>query len=104
VISTPYWHAAELLRGQRGVLVPFADPRAITREVSGLLRDEARRNVMSDNAYKLGRTMVWSDTAGLYVRSFELARRQWAAAPRKSVAASEPRRHSEPEFAPRHYA
>jgi glycosyltransferase involved in cell wall biosynthesis len=104
VISTPYWHAAELLRDQRGVLVPFADPRAITREVSGLLRDEARRNLMSDNAYKLGRTMVWSDTAGLYVRSFEVARRQWAAAPRKSVAASEPRRHSEPEFAPRHYA
>ena len=55
VISTPYWHAAELLRDQRGVLVPFADPRAIAREVSGLLRDGTRRNAMSDNAYKLGR-------------------------------------------------
>ena len=44
VISTPYWHAAELLRDQRGVLVPFADPKAIAREVSGLLRDEVRRN------------------------------------------------------------
>jgi hypothetical protein len=43
---------------------------------------------MSDNAYKLGRTMVWSNTAGLYMRSFELARRQGAAVPRKSVAAS----------------
>ena len=74
VISTPYWHAAELLRDQRGVLVPFADPRAIAREVSGLLRDGARRNAMSDNAYKLGRTMVWSNTAGRYMRSFELAR------------------------------
>ena len=75
VISTPYWHAAELLRDQRGVLVPFADPRAIAREVSGLLRDETRRNAMSDNAYKLGRSMVWSNTAGLYMRSFEVARR-----------------------------
>ena len=63
VISTPYWHAAELLRDQRGVLVPFADPRAIAREVSGLLRDGTRRNAMSDNAYKLGREMVWSNTA-----------------------------------------
>jgi glycosyltransferase involved in cell wall biosynthesis len=80
VISTPYWHAAELLRDQRGVLVPFADPKAIAREVSGLLRDGTRRNAMSDNAYKLGRTMVWSNTAGLYMRSFEAARRQRAAA------------------------
>jgi glycosyltransferase involved in cell wall biosynthesis len=87
VISTPYWHAAELLRDRRGVLVPFADSRAIAREVGGLLRDAARRNAMSDNAYKLGRGMVWSNTAGLYMRSFELARRQGAAAPRKSVAA-----------------
>ena len=87
VISTPYWHAAELLRDQRGVLVPFGDPRAIAREVSGLLRDGTRRNAMSDNAYKLGREMVWSNTAGLYMGSFEVARRQGAAAPGESVAA-----------------
>jgi glycosyltransferase involved in cell wall biosynthesis len=89
VISTPYWHAAELLRDQRGILVPFGDPRAIAREVSGLLRDRTRRNTMSENAYKLGREMVWSNTAGQYMRSFELARRQGAAVPRKSVAARE---------------
>ncbi len=78
VISTPYWHAAELLRDRRGVLVPFADPPAIAREASGLLRDGARRHAMSANAYKLGRDMVWSHTAGLYFESFERARRQQA--------------------------
>jgi glycosyltransferase involved in cell wall biosynthesis len=76
VISTPYRHAVELLRDQRGVLVPFADPKAIARELSGLLRDETRRNAMSDNAYKLGRTMVWSNTARVYMNSFEMARRE----------------------------
>ncbi|MGA2182653.1 MAG: glycosyltransferase family 4 protein [Bryobacteraceae bacterium] len=86
VISTPYWHAAELLRDQRGVLVPFGDPRAIAREVSGLLRDETRRNAMSDNAWRLGRKMVWSNTAGVYMRSFEMARQQGTGAPRESVA------------------
>jgi glycosyltransferase involved in cell wall biosynthesis len=102
VISTPYWHAAELLSDQRGVLVPFADPRAIAHEVSGLLRDRTRRKAMSENAYKLGRTMVWSNTAGHYMRSFELARRQGAAAPRESVAASGfgQRLHGSPELNP----
>jgi len=89
VISTPYWHAAELLSDQRGVLVPFADSRAIAREASGLLRDGTRRHAMSDNAYKMGRTMVWSKTAGLYMRSFELARRPWAAMAQEWVAARE---------------
>ena len=86
VISTPYWHAAELLKDQRGVLVPFADPKAIAREVSGLLRDETRRKAMSDQAYKLGRAMVWSNTAGLYMNSFQTAR-QGAVAPRGFAAA-----------------
>jgi glycosyltransferase involved in cell wall biosynthesis len=88
VISTPYWHAAELLRDQRGVLVPFADPRAIAREVTGLLRDGTRRKAMSDRAYQLGRAMVWSNTAGLYMDSFQAAQQQRAHAPRESVAAN----------------
>jgi glycosyltransferase involved in cell wall biosynthesis len=100
VISTPYWHAAELLKDQRGVLVPFADPRSIARELSGLFRDETRRNAMSDHAYKLGRTMVWSNTARCYMGSFEMAQRErTAAAPRESAAASEfghRRRHEAP--------
>jgi glycosyltransferase involved in cell wall biosynthesis len=100
VISTPYWHAAELLRDQRGVLVPFGDPTAIAREASGLLRDETRRNAMCDNAYKLGREMIWSHVARLYMRSFEMARRKGISAQRKSVAARafEHRPHESPEL------
>ena len=99
VISTPYWHAAELLRDQRGVLVPFADPGAISREVRALLRDAVRRKAMSDYAYKLGRAMVWSNTAGLYASSFEAAQRQGAEAPLQSRAAGRfgIRPHESPE-------
>src|SRR5208337_3055580 len=86
VVSTPYWHAAELLAEDRGVLVPFSDPGAIARGVIGLLRDEARRTAIRKNAYKLGREMVWSNVARLYLRSFESARRERAVLSRKSFA------------------
>src|SRR5438874_9154678 len=86
VISTPYWHAAELLAEDRGVLVPFGDSPAIAREVLGLLRDEPRRHAMRKNAYKLGRDMVWSNVAALYMRTFESSRLEGAALSRKLLA------------------
>jgi len=86
VVSTPYWHAAELLADDRGVLVPFGDTGAIAREVIGLLRDETRRTTIRKNAYKLGREMIWSNVARLYMRSFELGRVEGAVLSRKSFA------------------
>lgn len=85
VVSTPYWHAQELLADGRGVLVPFADPPAIAREVIGLLGDDTRRNAMRKNAYKIGREMIWSHVAQLYMQSFELSRLEGAALSRKSL-------------------
>ena len=35
IISTPYWHAAELLKEGRGVLVPFENPDAIATAAIG---------------------------------------------------------------------
>ena len=85
VVSTPYWHATELLAEDRGVMVPFGDAQAIAREVADLLRDDTRRHAMRKNAYKMGREMVWSNVAQLYMRSFESARLQGAAPSRKSL-------------------
>ena len=84
VVSTPYWHAAELLAEERGVLVPFADAPAIAREVVGLLRDDTRRHAIRKNAYRIGREMVWSNVAQIYMRSFESSRLEAAARSRKS--------------------
>jgi glycosyltransferase involved in cell wall biosynthesis len=85
VVSTPYWHAAELLAEERGVLVPFRDARAIAREVIALLRDDNRRHAMRKNAYRIGREMIWSNVAQLYMRSFESSRLEGAALSRKSL-------------------
>ena len=85
VVSTPYWHASELLAEDRGVLVPFGDAAAIAREVVGLLRDDPRRHAMRKNAYRMGREMVWSNVAQTYMRSFESARLEVGATSRKSL-------------------
>ena len=86
VVSTPYWHAAELLAEERGALVPFRDASAIAREVTGLLQDDVRRHGIRKNAYRIGREMVWSNVAQLYMRSFESSRREGTAMSRKSLA------------------
>ena len=85
VVSTPYWHAAELLADDRGVLVPFADSAAIAREVVALLKDDTRRHAIRRNAYRMGREMIWSNVAQLYMVSFERSRFDGAALSRKSL-------------------
>ncbi len=74
IVSTPYWHAEELLADGRGVLVPFADPKALAREVAGLLGDGPRRAAMCEQAYRLGREMVWEQSAKHYMESFQRTR------------------------------
>lgn len=74
VVSTPYWHAEELLADGRGVLVPFADSEALAREICGLLGNTPRRLEMSRQAYALGREMVWERSAEHYMESFRRAK------------------------------
>ena len=80
IISTPYWHAAELLDGGRGVLVPFEDPTAIATSALDLLNNEAARHAMRKRAYLYGRNTVWSNVAQAYMSTFARARsdRVWA--------------------------
>jgi len=104
VISTPYWHAAELLSDSRGVLVPFHDPQAISTAVGALLRDDARRKAMSDFAYMKGRAMVWSNTGKLYMRSFEDAVAASATTPPIDVWKTDDHIRSVPNLSQRPYS
>jgi hypothetical protein len=76
VVSTPYWHAQELLADGRGILVPFGDAAALAREVGGLLTDDARRLAVRKRAYASSRSMTWKRTAERYLGAFEHARRR----------------------------
>jgi glycosyltransferase involved in cell wall biosynthesis len=86
VISTPYWHAQDLLAKDRGLLVPFANPKAIARGVNRLLSDPVLMTAMRGRAWKLGRSMMWSVVAHRYMESFERARAHLSVRPRKAFA------------------
>jgi hypothetical protein len=75
VVSTPYWHAEELLSEGRGCLVPPKDPKALAREIIGLLDDEVKRTAMRKRAYNHCRGMVWSAVARSYLDLFDEVRR-----------------------------
>jgi glycosyltransferase involved in cell wall biosynthesis len=87
VVSTPYWHARELLFDGRGVLVPFGDAAGIGNEIAQLLTDDPRRQAMRERAYAASRSMTWERTAERYLTAFENARHgHWL----KVIARSKP--------------
>jgi glycosyltransferase involved in cell wall biosynthesis len=70
IISTPYWHAAELLADGRGELVPFEDPTALADVAIELLDNQAAREAMRRRAYLYARHMVWDQVAQSYMQTF----------------------------------
>jgi len=73
VVSTPYWHARELLDDKRGVLIPFRDSAAIANAVNELLDDPGRMLDIRKVAYETSRSMIWQAVAERYLETFTLA-------------------------------
>ena len=82
IISTPYWHAKELLAEERGVIVPFDDPGSIANSVLRLLENDAERHAMRKRAYLYSRGTTWPRTARAYMASFQRARFERSLRPR----------------------
>jgi hypothetical protein len=82
IISTPYWHAKELLADKRGVIVPFDDSVSIANEVIELLENDVERHAMRKRAYLYSRGTTWPKTARAYMTSFQRARFERSLQPR----------------------
>ncbi len=82
IISTPYWHAKELLAEKRGVIVPFDDSVAIAEAVIALLENDAERHAMRKRAYLHSRSTTWPKTARAYMATFQRARFERSLQPR----------------------
>jgi glycosyltransferase involved in cell wall biosynthesis len=87
IISTPYWHAIELLDDRRGALVPFQNPAAIAQKTIELLDTPALRHAMRKRAYLFARDMVWKRVAQGYMESFSRVRSDRMENPRVQFSA-----------------
>jgi glycosyltransferase involved in cell wall biosynthesis len=86
VVSTPYWHAQELLAEGRGRIVPFRDPQGIAGGVCAFLDDPGLLEKTRIDAYHLGREMIWPAVAEQYLESFRHARSDRKSATRMAFA------------------
>jgi glycosyltransferase involved in cell wall biosynthesis len=67
VISTPYWHAQELLSDERGKLFDFKDSNALAEIVNDLFADEQKLKELKANAYHYGLHLRWPSTGDVFV-------------------------------------
>ena len=71
VVSTPYWHAQELLAGGRGRLFPFKDHAALSRTLLELCGSPTELQRVRNAAFEFTHSMEWPQIGDAY---FEIIR------------------------------
>ena len=66
VVSTPYWHAQELLANDRGRLFPFKDSKALSDILNELLSDKKELDTIRGNALQYGQHLKWPRIGARY--------------------------------------
>lgn len=95
VVSTPYWHAQELLADGRGYTFPFGDSPALAAVLASLLDHPAELARARAAAHDFTRTMGWPSVGKAYL---ELGEKMMTEAPPRPVRAKPPGVSSLPEL------
>lgn len=66
VVSTPYWHATELLSNGRGVLFDFGDTDGLSNALIDLLDNPKKRLAIRKKALEHGRKITWPKIGSIY--------------------------------------
>jgi len=66
VVSTPYWHATELLSEGRGVLFDFGDTEGLSDVLIDLLDNPEKRLAIRKKAFEHGRKITWPKIGFMY--------------------------------------
>jgi len=67
VLSTPYWHAAELLANERGRLFNFNDSDDLAETLTELLDKPEELKKLKSNAGEYGKKITWPKTGQRYL-------------------------------------
>jgi glycosyltransferase involved in cell wall biosynthesis len=67
VVSTPYWHAQEVLAGGCGRLFPFGDSQALSQVVKELLGSPSALERVRAAAFEFTRPMIWPRIGQAYL-------------------------------------
>ncbi len=67
VVSTPYWHAKELLADKRGILFDFNDSDKLTKTLNELIENPEYLETLRKRAYFYGKKTVWSEIGKTYL-------------------------------------
>ncbi|EHQ28470.1 glycosyltransferase family 4 protein [Mucilaginibacter paludis] len=68
VVSTPYWHATELLDDERGKIFDFKNDEQLADIVNDLLGDKEALTTLKRNAYNYGLHLRWPKTGAEYIK------------------------------------
>lgn len=88
VVSTPYWHAVELLADGRGRLFPFGDHDALATEVTSLLESPAVLDRARAAAFEMTRPMTWPRIGRRYLELVRDVVSSTPARPRRAPSTS----------------
>jgi glycosyltransferase involved in cell wall biosynthesis len=69
VVSTPYWHAQELLADGRGVLFNFNDSKQLSQILIDLLDNPAKIDNLKNNAFIYGQKLKWPKIGARYLET-----------------------------------
>ncbi len=67
VVSTPYWHAAELLTEERGRLFDFNNSTELAKTLNQLFDHPGTMKKIQANAYEYGKNIIWPKIGKKYI-------------------------------------
>lgn len=73
VVSTPYWHAQELLADNRGKLFDFKNDHELADILNTLLENDKKHKQLKENAYRYGLNLRWPAIGNVYLNVLENA-------------------------------